>query len=67
MMNVVKDRFKECTVLSVAHRLETILDFDKVLVLDNGKIVEEGNPRALLNRPSAFKALYESSGHTSEA
>lgn len=60
MISLVRDRFKDATVLCVAHRLDTIVDFDRVLVLDKGGIIEEGNPRELLARPSAFKTLYES-------
>lgn len=60
MISLVREKFKAATVLCVAHRLDTIMDFDKVLVLDSGSIIEEGNPRELLARNSAFKALYES-------
>jgi ATP-binding cassette, subfamily C (CFTR/MRP), member 1 len=66
MMSLVRDRFKDATVLSVAHRLDTIKDFDRVVVLDHGKVTEEGSPRDLLARPSAFRALYESM-HTPES
>jgi len=44
----------------VAHRLDTILDFDKIVVLDAGRIVECDTPQNLLARESAFKRLYES-------
>ncbi|KAK9415303.1 hypothetical protein SUNI508_02151 [Seiridium unicorne] len=63
MMSIVKDKFEHATVLSVAHRLDTIADFDRVLVLDSGKVIEQGNPRDLLTRPSAFRSLYESPMH----
>lgn len=57
----VRDRFgggDRTTVLCVAHRLSTILEFDVVLVMDAGVVVERGNPRALLrDRASAFTAL----------
>ncbi|KAM0819840.1 hypothetical protein AB5N19_05656 [Seiridium cardinale] len=66
MMSIVKDKFEHATVLSVAHRLDTIVDFDRVLVLDSGKVIEQGNPRDLLTHPSAFRSLYESPMHVPE-
>ncbi|OWZ06925.1 Multidrug resistance protein ABC transporter [Phytophthora megakarya] len=51
----------ESTVLCIAHRIETIMDSDKILVLDAGKVVEYDSPSALLERKSGiFKALVES-------
>lgn len=47
------------TVIAIAHRLSTILNFDKLLVLDNGKIIEEGIPKELLKDPNShFYRLY---------
>lgn len=45
----------------VAHRLDNIVDFDKVAVVSNGAVVEFDSPEILLGRDSAFKELYESS------
>ncbi|KAK6213368.1 hypothetical protein QIS74_09370 [Colletotrichum tabaci] len=59
MIEVIRKRFRNATIISVAHRLDTILDFDLILVLDKGKIVEQGSPKELLDRGSAFQALYE--------
>lgn len=61
MMSIVKKEFSGATVLSVAHRLNTVVGFDKVLVLERGKLIEQGNPEELLAHASAFKKLYESS------
>ncbi|WP_308815097.1 ABC transporter ATP-binding protein [Sphingomonas sp. GV3] len=47
------------TVLAVAHRLSTIAGFDRVIVVEAGRIVEDGPPQALLARPDgAFRALW---------
>ncbi|TWU70754.1 hypothetical protein ED733_001354 [Metarhizium rileyi] len=46
------------TVIAIAHHLETILDFDRVIVLNKGRILESGNPRELLKTAgSVFKSL----------
>lgn len=60
MQRVIREQFAECTVLAVAHRLDTILDFDRVAVMRDGELVEFDAPKALLSRRSAFKELYES-------
>ncbi|KAJ5799694.1 uncharacterized protein N7518_001762 [Penicillium psychrosexuale] len=58
---VLRKEFEACTVIAVVHKLHTTLDFDRFVVLNKGRIVEEGPPRELLERPgSLFKALYDS-------
>ncbi|XP_034484923.1 probable multidrug resistance-associated protein lethal(2)03659 [Drosophila innubila] len=44
----IRNKFRECTVLTIAHRLNTIMDSDKVLVMDAGQLVEFGSPYELL-------------------
>ena len=62
LQEVIRSKLKGCTVLAIAHRLETVLDYDKVLVMDSGKVVEFGSPRILLERrDSVFSGLYNSS------
>ena len=46
-------RFKGCTVLSVAHRLATVIDMDQVVVLDAGVVAEAGPPHVLLSATAA--------------
>ncbi|KAK8775376.1 hypothetical protein V5799_031279 [Amblyomma americanum] len=54
----IRREFAECTVITIAHRLNTILDYDKIMVLDRGRIVEFEEPRELLKREtSAFYQL----------
>ena len=47
------------TSIIIAHRLSTIKHVDKILVFENGKIIEEGSIQELLNSDSKFKTLYE--------
>ena len=48
LKDTVRCAFKSCTVLTVAHRLHTIVDFDKILVLDAGNVKEFDSPKKLL-------------------
>ncbi|KAJ1814406.1 Canalicular multispecific organic anion transporter 2, partial [Coemansia sp. RSA 2599] len=44
----IRREFKECTVLTIAHRLNTIADSDRILVIDSGKVAEFDSPTSLL-------------------
>ena len=57
MQRLIRDEFKDHTIITVAHRLDTIMDSDRVAVLAEGQLVEFESPKALLARPSAFKEL----------
>ncbi|KAF4977469.1 hypothetical protein FZEAL_6033 [Fusarium zealandicum] len=57
--SVVENEFKEHTVISIAHRLDTIIHFDRVVVMEKGCVVEVGKPKELLGSNSRFKALWE--------
>ncbi|KAM4066434.1 ABC transporter transmembrane domain-containing protein [Hirsutella rhossiliensis] len=51
------------TVITIAHRLQTIVDYDKVLVLDRGEVVEYGHPWELMsNEEGSFRSMCEMSG-----
>ncbi|KAM0254479.1 hypothetical protein ACHAQJ_006761 [Trichoderma viride] len=47
MQDTIRAEFKNYTVIAVSHRLDMIMDFDRVVVMDTGEIVEMGNPAAL--------------------
>ncbi|PYH92309.1 multidrug resistance-associated protein [Aspergillus ellipticus CBS 707.79] len=58
VQTVIREAFRDCTVLMVAHRIHTLLDMDQVAVMDGGRLVEVGPPRVLLDRPDgAFAKL----------
>lgn len=59
MENILK-RLKNKTVIIIAHRLETIKDVDNIFVLKDGKIIEEGRYKELLQENTYFKELYKS-------
>jgi len=63
VQDTIRAEFKNCTVLTIAHRLDTIIDYDRVLVLSQGELIEDGSPQDLLNEgttPSGhFRAMWE--------
>ncbi|RDW57444.1 hypothetical protein BP6252_13782 [Coleophoma cylindrospora] len=61
MQQIIAEHFTDCTIIAVAHRLETIRNFDRIAVFENGRVVEYGEPDALLmDAGSKFKALWDS-------
>ncbi|CAD6208432.1 GSCOCT00003444001.2-RA-CDS [Cotesia congregata] len=63
IQRTIREEFKDCTVLTIAHRLNTILDSDRVIVLDKGVITEFDKPENLLQKPtSAFYSMAKDSG-----
>lgn len=57
----LRQQFKECTVITIAHRLNTISDSDYILVMDNGQVGEFGGPKELeLNSKSLWSGLLKS-------
>lgn len=60
MDKVLRSWFKVWTIITIVHKLQSIVDFDKVAVLDAGKLVEFGVPRELLQQDSIFRGMYES-------
>ncbi|MCO5600207.1 hypothetical protein L7F22_054316 [Adiantum nelumboides] len=58
IQDLIKEEFRNCTVVSIAHRIPTVMDSDKVLVMDAGRVKEFDSPSALLsNQSSLFSSL----------
>eukprot|EP01135_Chromosphaera_perkinsii_P008905 Nk52_evm15s1524 gene=Nk52_evmTU15s1524 len=63
IQETIKTEFKNSTVLTIAHRLKTIIDYDKVLVLDSGKVKEFDSPSNLLAIEGGhFRSMCDDSG-----
>jgi len=54
VQEVIRSAFAHCTVLTIAHRIDTIMDSDKVLVMDGGRMAEFAPPLSLLARPGSL-------------
>ncbi|KAJ7312954.1 P-loop containing nucleoside triphosphate hydrolase protein [Mycena albidolilacea] len=59
----IREIFSQSTVIAIAHRLRSIIDYDKVMVLEEGRIVEFDRPKTLLKNPaSVFFAMCKATG-----
>ncbi|CAH2355328.1 bile pigment transporter 1 [[Candida] railenensis] len=57
VQSTIREYLKERTILTIAHRLETIMDSDKIIVLDNGEIIEFGTPEELMQNGGLLTEL----------
>jgi ABC-type multidrug transport system ATPase subunit len=63
IQNTIKENFKNLTVLTIAHRLNTIMESDKILVMDAGSVVEFAPPLVLLSKADgSFNSLLKDTG-----
>ncbi|KAF8778438.1 Multidrug resistance-associated protein 1 like [Argiope bruennichi] len=63
IQNTIRTAFADRTVITIAHRINTVLDYDKIVVLENGNIIEVGNPSNLLeNQNSRFYLMSKEAG-----
>ncbi|XP_027764504.1 canalicular multispecific organic anion transporter 1 [Empidonax traillii] len=64
IQTTIRSEFADCTVLTIAHRLHTIMDSNRVMVLQAGQIVEFDSPEELLQKQGIFSAMAKDAGIT---
>ncbi|XP_016548338.2 ABC transporter C family member 2 isoform X2 [Capsicum annuum] len=63
IQKTIREEFKSCTMLIIAHRLNTIIDCDRILLLESGQLLEYDTPEVLLQKEgSAFSRMVQSTG-----
>ena len=67
IQTTIREAFKFCTIITIAHRVNTILDSDKILVMDNGTMGEFDSPQKLLaDKKSLFSAIVSHSSSSDD-
>ena len=67
LQETLQKEFADATILAVAHRLDTIIDYDLVLVLGRGKVLEFGTPANLIRSGGSFAKMIEDTGDVMSA
>ena len=57
IQKTVREKFAHCTILTIAHRLHTVMDSDRILVLNQGKVEEFDTPENLLKNSNGRLSL----------
>ncbi len=65
IVKVIDELKKDHTIIIVAHRLSTIVDVDKIIVIDNGKVIAEGTHKQLMKKCPIYKELYQKEDNSS--
>ena len=63
IQQTLRENFKQNTLITIAHRINTIIDYDRIIVMDSGEVVEQGPPAVLMSREdSIFASLASEAG-----
>jgi ATP-binding cassette subfamily C (CFTR/MRP) protein 1 len=63
LQKTIRTSFKHCSIITIAHRLNTIMDYDRIIVLDKGNIIELDTPENLLsNESGVFYSMAKAAG-----
>jgi ATP-binding cassette subfamily C (CFTR/MRP) protein 4 len=54
IQRTIRKRFRDCTVFTIAHRLDTVIDYDELWVMAQGLLVEQGSPYVLATTPDSY-------------
>ncbi|GMF93223.1 unnamed protein product [[Candida] boidinii] len=67
IQRTIREEFANSTIMTIAHRLRSIIDYDKILVLDGGRVKEFADPYTLISdKNSQFRSMCEDSGEFDE-
>ena len=61
IQKTILNTLKGSTIITIAHRIKTILGYDRIFVLDKGELIEEGSPQKLIDLKGNFYQLYSKS------
>ncbi|KAG5279033.1 hypothetical protein AALO_G00105370 [Alosa alosa] len=62
IQSTIRSQFEDCTVLTIAHRLNTIMDYTKIIVMDKGNIKEMDSPANLISKRGHFFRMCREAG-----